>query len=308
MSARATDGAATAASQVGPAPTERLDVDTATLPAPLHSEDDATVPAIDGVRRRRERAARPAPPRATDDAVDRDALADAFTALHPELTRFVLRMVLRPAVAEELVQEAFARALAAERRPAATAELRPWLFTIAANLARDERKRRGFSAEVLVDLRAAAEADPAFVARAAAIAGTPETKGVAREHLAVCFGCTMTALPEDQAAALLLREVHGFTVDETAAILDVRPGQVKGRVAAARATMTARYADTCALVGKGGVCHQCVELDGFFRAGAGDPLAGRPPTVATRLAILADDRAAPLPPWTRMLGELLDEL
>ncbi|MBI4486164.1 MAG: hypothetical protein HY655_09155 [Acidobacteria bacterium] len=50
---------------------------------------------------------------------------------------------------------------------------------------------------------------------------------IAPEHLAVCFACTLRNLPPLEAAALLLREVHGFSTAETAKVLDATPVQVK---------------------------------------------------------------------------------
>jgi len=55
---------------------------------------------------------------------------------------------------------------------------------------------------------------------------------------------------------------------------------------------------TCALVTKQGVCHQCVELDGFFNGKARSPLQRTDGTLADRLAILRETRegARPMAP------------
>ena len=46
---------------------------------------------------------------------------------------------------------------------------------------------------------------------------TYEMAAIAREHLAVCLVCTLRNLLPQQAAALLLREVHGLPIAETSA-------------------------------------------------------------------------------------------
>jgi Sigma-70, region 4 len=160
----------------------------------------------------------------------------------------------------------------------------------------------------MLDLKEAAVTSPSFVGAAEPWRGSPEMAAIAREHLAACFSCTLGQLPPDQAAALLLKEVYGFTTDEVAEILDARFAQVKNWLQAARATMKQRYEQTCALITKQGVCHQCVELDGSFRANRGSPLAGTGGQLDDRLRILQEMRDQPPGRWTRMLSELLDEI
>lgn len=137
--------------------------------------------------------------------------------------------------------------------------------------------------------------------------GSPETKAIAREHLVACLSCTLRKLPEHRAAALLLKEVHGFGVDEIAELLEAAPGQVKNWLQEARSYMTERYGGTCAPVAKQGVCHQCVELDRFFAAGQDSP----PPAdtgVAARLRVAGELREQQWGPWHQMILELVDEI
>ena len=130
----------------------------------------------------------------------------------------------------------------------------------------------------------------------------------AREHLAVCFACTLRNLPPQQAAALLLREVYAFSTAETAELLEATVVQVKNWIQQARRIMEERYAHSCALVTKQGVCHQCVELDGFFNGRSRDPLDGTARNLKARLAILRETRKAALGPWHRRMLRLVDEV
>lgn len=242
--------------------------------------------------------------------MDPETLAIRFEAVRPELTAYLCRLVLRSEIAQELAQTAFLRcAEAPDGVPADAEGTRAWLFRIATNLAIDESRRHGAWRETMVaDLRAAAEADPAFVARSQAMIGTPETKAIAREHLVACFACTLKNLPPNKAAALLLREVHGFSLAQTTAVLEADESRVKNWLQEARAAMHAKYAATCALVAKQGVCHQCVELDGYFGAGRGDPIAGDGDHVDRRVALLRAASAQPWGAWHRLLFDLLDEI
>jgi RNA polymerase sigma-70 factor (ECF subfamily) len=65
-----------------------------------------------------------------------DDLADVYRTTYQALVRFLYRKVWDPDRAEDLAQEAFARALV--YRPT---NPRGWLFVVAANMARDDARR-----------------------------------------------------------------------------------------------------------------------------------------------------------------------
>lgn len=239
-----------------------------------------------------------------------DRLARTYEAVRPELTAYLCRLVVRPQLAEDLVQTAFIRLLETRHRvPDDVTNARAWLFRVATNLALDELRRHSTWRESMVaDLREVAEANPEFVARSADLVGSPETKAVAREHLVACFACTLRNLPERKAAALLLKEVHDFSLTEISDILEASEAQAKNWLQEARAYVRSRYLDTCALIAKKGVCYQCVELDRFFNATRGNPLPASGDHVDARLAILKDLRGQPLGALHRHLLSLVDDL
>lgn len=237
-------------------------------------------------------------------------LAEEFEASRRELTGYLCRLVVRPQVAEDLVQTTFLRSLEAiEGAPDKIGNSRAWFFRIATNLAFDELRRHATWRESMMpDLRELAESNPEFVARSIAMIGTPETKTIAREHLTACFSCVLRNLPERKAAAFLLKEVHGFMIEEVAELLDASSGQAKNWLQEARGYMHTRYSETCALVAKQGVCYQCVELDGFFKADNGNPLVGSANDMDARTQILIEMRDKKYNPWHHLLLGLLDDL
>lgn len=235
--------------------------------------------------------------------------AESYERHRPELVNYATRLVLRESIAEELVQEAAVRLLRDQRLPDDDTQIRAWMFRVVSNLAIDYLRRHSTWKEmVLIDTRERAEADPAYVAESLQLRGNPEMAAIAREHLAVCFACTLRNLPPLEAAALLLREVHDFSTTATAKTLDATPVQVKNWIQKARRTMAERYGHTCALVTKQGVCHQCVELDGFFNRQQRDPLAGTTRDLTARLAILRATRQAALGPWHRRMLKLVEDI
>lgn len=240
---------------------------------------------------------------------DGNVLGDQFTGIRRELLAYLCRLVVRPQVAEDLVQTTFLRCVETpDRLPETSEGLRAWLFKVATHLAFDELRRHSTWREtMLLDLRETIESNGALVQRSMSQIGTPETKAMAREHLVACLACTLRNLPEHKAAALLLKEIHGFTVDETAELIDARPVQVKNWLQEARRDMGERYGAACALLAKTGVCHQCVELDGFFASGQGNPLA-TDASVDARLRIARELKDRPWGAWHRMVFQLVDDL
>lgn len=239
-----------------------------------------------------------------------ESLAREFERHRKQLTAYACRLVVRPAVAEELVQTAFLRCLeASERLPDSEEGVRAWLFKVLTHLAFDELRRHSTWRETMMfDLREATEGNPELVERSIALIGSPETKAIAREHVVACLACTLRNLPDQKAAALLLREVQEFSVQEVAELLDASSAQVKNWLQEARALMQRKYSATCALIAKNGVCYQCVELDRFFGANRACELPGDDGHIEARIRHARDLREQPWGRWHRMIFELLDEI
>lgn len=239
----------------------------------------------------------------------REQVAATFQANRRVLAGYLTRLVVREDVAEELVQQAAVRALEQQTLPEDAGELRTWFFRVATNLALDHLRKHGTWREgVLDDTRGRAEGDAGFVAESRLLAGSPEMKTIAKDHLAVCFACTLRNLRHEESAALLLKEVYDFTVEEVARVMGASFGQAKAWIQSARAQLKAKYDTSCALVTQEGVCFQCVELDRFFQADRGDPLAGTERDVSARLLIVRERRDAPFGPWHRQMMRLVEDV
>jgi RNA polymerase sigma-70 factor (ECF subfamily) len=238
-----------------------------------------------------------------------ESLAIGYEAARTELTTYATRLLANEHAAEEVVQQAALRMLQSESVPTERCDLRAWLFRVVTNLGLDYlRKHSTWRETMLVDAKALAGSTPDFVANSRALAGSPEMRMVAAEHLVVCFSCTLRNLKPQESAALLMKEVYGFTVEEVAETIGASFAQVKNWIQSGRATLAGRYAETCALVSQRGVCHQCVELDGFFRADKGDPLAGTARDIDARLELLRQRRDTPLSPWHKQMMQLVKQI
>ncbi len=198
-------------------------------------------------------------------------VAEGFQSNRRALTTYLTRMVTREDVAEEIVQQTAVRALEQPDLPEEASELRAWLFRVATNLAIDHLRRHGTWREgVLDDTRTRANADAGFIAESHLLKGSAEMKSIAKDHLAVCFACTLRNVSPQESAALLLKEVYDFTVEEVARVMDASFGQVKAWIQGFMAGITAACGATEAMtrslaaeLGPYGVRVNCVRAGGM---------------------------------------------
>jgi len=138
-----------------------------------------------------------------------------------------LMLILRnPAAAEDATQEAYLRAFAAWTRWKRDAPAEAWMYRIALNVAFTHRRRERLHeiGEVLRRLGRPRELDPSEL----------ERTDLKRE---------LRALPPKQAAAIILRHLHGFTNRDIAVALNVPERTVASRLAAAKNRLRSRLED-----------------------------------------------------------------
>jgi RNA polymerase sigma-70 factor (ECF subfamily) len=153
----------------------------------------------------------------------------AFVVRHERAVFALLSRMMGPGPhVEDLAQETFLRAIRAlpAFQPDGPARASTWLLTIATRLALDARKKRRFP---LAEPEAAqAVPDPS----------TPETER-ARRELGARIARAADSLSDDQRAAFVLAELHGFTLAEVARALDIPENTAKTRLFRARERMRA---------------------------------------------------------------------
>ena len=170
---------------------------------------------------------------ATDgsSATDTDFAASVVASM-PDLRAFARFLAHDPDLADDLVQETVAKALAAESQFTPGTRLGAWLFTILRNHFYSLHRRR--------------VAAPAFVDPDAA----DEVAVPAGQEASVALGDLERALARlapEQREALVLVCAQGLSHAEAARICDCAVGTIKSRVSRARAELRATlegYADT----------------------------------------------------------------
>ena len=171
---------------------------------------------------------------------------------------YIYRMVVLRQDAEDLLQDVFVRVLENIREYRGEAPFKSWLFGIATHVCLDHlrhKKRWRLEAQLIGEREA--RADPERVIALRQLMAQTDFRYEIREHIAFCFSCIARTLPPEEQAALMLKEVLGFTAEEAGAILGVSEPVFRHRLAAARATMIEDYEGLCALINKTGVCYQC---------------------------------------------------
>ena len=178
---------------------------------------------------------RPAEPEATaPERHYRPGVKEDFDRLYRSTYQRIfatLMLILRdPTAAEDATQEAYLRAFRAWSGWKQDAPAEAWMHRIALNVAFTYRRRERLHeiGEVLRRLGRPKEPDPSEL----------EQTDLMRE---------LRSLPAKQGAAVVMRNLHGFTNREIAAVLNVPERTVASRLAAAKKRLRSRLGDNARL-------------------------------------------------------------
>jgi RNA polymerase sigma-70 factor, ECF subfamily len=158
--------------------------------------------------------------------------AEQLIAQADALYSFARYLCRDAALAEDLMQDTFARALDAESKFIAGSNLKAWLFRVLRNAYLDRRRRDRRNPVALID-----EHDDE---------GSPATADLwlrgdieidrLRGLVARDIESALARLSDDARTVILL-DLEGFTETETSKVLDIAVGTVKSRLARARAVL-----------------------------------------------------------------------
>jgi RNA polymerase sigma-70 factor (ECF subfamily) len=176
-------------------------------------------------------------------AGDEPAFA-AVTARHRrELHVHCYRMLASFEEAEDAVQETLLRAWRHRDRLDEGAQPRAWLYRIATNVCLDAlraRKRRPVAADSMADVPWLEPYPDQLLDEVAAAGDEPGERAVSRETIELSFLAALQTLPPRQRAALIARDVHGWSARETAEMLSTSVAAANSALQRARATLEER--------------------------------------------------------------------
>ena len=159
-----------------------------------------------------------------------------------ELFQFVSRFTGDSVTAEDVVQESFLQVHLSANQFDPQRRFKPWLFTIAANKARDQLRRRTRRREVASDahLDDDKESGRRFVQLLSADVESPDEELLADEKRRMVRQ-TLAEMPEKLREVLVLGYFHRFPYKDIGDVMGIPLGTVKSRLHAAIAMFGEKY-------------------------------------------------------------------
>jgi RNA polymerase sigma-70 factor (ECF subfamily) len=166
---------------------------------------------------------------ATDDT---KAFTELVRRYQTRVIHLVSRLLNDRQVSEDLAQEVFVRVHLHRRNYRTGSKFSTWLFTIAANLAKNEirrrvRRRNWFSLDALQEVLGDSGSHLADPTEGQEIS-------LQRGQLQEAIGRAIAAVPEKYRLALVLRDIEGFAYEEIGQMLNIPGGTVRSRINRAR--------------------------------------------------------------------------
>jgi RNA polymerase sigma-70 factor (ECF subfamily) len=188
---------------------------------------------------------------------DEDAYRRLVEPHRSELQAHCYRMLGSVQDAEDALQEALVRAWRGLGKFEGRSSLRSWLYRIATNTSLDAIERRP---KRILPIDYGPPADDAVVGEPLVESvwiepypdetlgiedgyASPDARYEQRESIELAFIAALQHLPANQRAVLILREVLGFSAQETADTLDTSVASVNSALQRARATIEKRLPD-----------------------------------------------------------------
>ena len=166
------------------------------------------------------------------------ALNDLMARHATPVFHFLCRMVGNEDDANDLAQETFVRVFKSSKSYRAELKFSTWLFTIAANLARNHFRWRSRHPNLSLDAENP-ETEQTLGSTLPANSPAPNEETLADER-AAAVRTAVKNLPEDLREAVVLCEWEELTVAEAAAILETTPKAVESRLYRARGILRER--------------------------------------------------------------------
>jgi RNA polymerase sigma-70 factor (ECF subfamily) len=171
--------------------------------------------------------------RVADD--DERSYTELVRRFQGRVTNLISRVLNDRNGADDLTQEVFVRVFVHRRNYRRGSKFSTWIFTIAANLAKNEirrrvRRRNWFSLDALTEVLHDSMSQ---------LADKTEGReaGMEREQLQGEVGRAIATVPEKYRLALVLRDIEGLAYEEIAEVLGVPGGTVRSRINRARSML-----------------------------------------------------------------------
>jgi RNA polymerase sigma-70 factor (ECF subfamily) len=176
---------------------------------------------------------------------DRASFAKLVERYQRELFHFLVRFLSDRAAAEDVFQETFLQVHQSANLFDPQRRFKPWLFTIAANKARDLRRAqaRRPTSPLQASINGGNDEGGEFIDLMQSAQPAPD-EPLRRRELAQKVQRTVLDMPDNLREVLLLSYFHQFPYKQISGILGIPLGTVKSRLHAAVAYFADRWKDT----------------------------------------------------------------
>ncbi len=173
---------------------------------------------------------------------DLASFSDLVARYQRELFHFLIRFLGDRAAAEDIFQEAFLQVHQSASQFDLQRRFKPWLFTIAANKARDlmRSQSRRPTSPLQASMNSGDDEGGEFLDLLSSAAAMPQ-EDLERKELQQSVQKTVMAMPEHLREIILLSYFHQFPYKQISEILDIPLGTVKSRLHAAVAFFADRW-------------------------------------------------------------------
>ena len=164
---------------------------------------------------------------------------------------------------EDLYQDTYLRVKEKIATFQRQSSFKTWVFAIATNLAKDNKRvRNRWQLGAQDKCKDAAMTNQKYMERMMfSFQNQTEIRFDIAEHMNYCFSCIAKNLMLEEQIALILKEIYHFKRNEIAEILDKTEGMIKHLLYNGRRELQSKYDHRCALINKKGMCYQCAELN-----------------------------------------------
>ena len=161
---------------------------------------------------------------------DAEAFASLMRRYERELFGFLARFLGDSTLAEDVFQETFLQIHISADAFDFSRRLKPWLFTIAANKARDALRRRFRRPAVELDAVVSSDQDDVHFIDLIPANIPPPGARIENQEASEAVQTIVRQMPENLRIVLLLSYFHEFAYKEIAEVLSVPLGTVKSRL------------------------------------------------------------------------------
>jgi RNA polymerase sigma-70 factor (ECF subfamily) len=160
----------------------------------------------------------------------RDLFQDLFKRYEHVLFNFAFKMCGQASDAEDVVQEAFINVYKYLDSFRYETKFKNWLYRILTSTCIKKRRQSKFAPERELSLDEFLPADEADVQQEVPLWAALPLEQLLNEELGQVVRKAIVALPEKYRVVVVLRDIEGFSTEETAQILNLSPANVKVRL------------------------------------------------------------------------------